>query len=373
MSLISCLAWVPRGYASPTPRQAEVTQEQLAQVDEDYAEPAFSSVDYEPQLVGVEDEDAADMQILPTDALLLTGVQNGDFSELHVYVYLQSDNSLFVHHDYMLPAYPLSLAWMPYNPNDPSKPGNCVAIASFEPTIEIWDLDVVDTLEPVKILGTKKKGHRDAVISLHMHPTRNNFLASGSADTTVKIWDLLEGTCKLTLTHHSAKVNSVAWHNTDETILASGAVDGTIVICAANNPTSRRSTQLGGECESLHWHTHNPSLFYASTDTGQVSLYDIRNLDTPVLNWEAHSEQCCLTMSPGKEGLLATASLDKTVKLWDTRGDLRPLFEKDMKVDELFCAQFDREAAFVLAVGGLGGQVAIWDTEENSIVANAFN
>jgi periodic tryptophan protein 1 len=374
MSVISCLTWVPRGYASPTPRQAELTPEQLGLSEEDFnGEPVFSSVSHEPVLEGVEDEDAVDMQILPTDALLLTGLQNGDFCELHVYVYIQADTNLFVHHDYMLPAYPLSLAWMPFNPNDPSRPANCVAVSSFEPTIEVWDLDVVDSLEPVKILGKKKGGHRDSVISLSLHPTRNNFLASGSADTSVKIWDVIEGTCKVTLAHHSDKVNSVAWHNTEEKVLASAAFDGSVIICAADAPKTCLKTTLPQGVESLQWHTHNPSLLLASTESGSVSLFDIRNLQTAVSTWQAHREQCCLTMSPGKEGLLATASFDKTVKLWDLRGDVRPLVEKDMKVDELFCAQFDREAPFVLATGGLGGQLAIWDTEENSAVAAAFN
>jgi periodic tryptophan protein 1 len=38
--------------------------------------------------------------------------------------------------------------------------GNLVAVGSFEAGIEIWDLDVVGTLEPVVVLGgeeTKKK------------------------------------------------------------------------------------------------------------------------------------------------------------------------------------------------------------------------
>ena len=34
---------------------------------------------------------------------------------------------------------------------------NLLAVGTMEPYINIWDLDVIDTVEPVLILGSKKK------------------------------------------------------------------------------------------------------------------------------------------------------------------------------------------------------------------------
>lgn len=91
-----------------------------------------------------------------------------------------------------------------------------VIVGTFLPQIEVWDLNREDT-EPVFTLGgidesegkKKKKKmvnqfskdkskeilsdtHTDAVMTLSLNPHQMEYLASGSADTTVRIWDLEE-------------------------------------------------------------------------------------------------------------------------------------------------------------------------------------
>jgi len=47
--------------------------------------------------------------------------------------------------------------------------GNYAIVGTFNPEIEIWDLDVLNCIEPKYTL---KGGHSDAVLSLSLHPTR---------------------------------------------------------------------------------------------------------------------------------------------------------------------------------------------------------
>jgi len=109
-----------------------------------------------------------------------------------------------------------------------------MAVGTFLPEIEIWNLDS-ESCDPVTVLGSvdlsekaknmnasvaakyKKKGlptmafseqtHTDSVMSLSLNPFQSEYLASGSADHTVRIWDLDEGVCKMTYRDsHSDKV-----------------------------------------------------------------------------------------------------------------------------------------------------------------------
>ena len=211
-------------------------------MEDDHIDPNFT-VPME-ELDSDEEEDNA---IKPTDAVLLAAHAEDDYSCLEVYVYDAKQGSLYVHHDIALPAFPLALAWTGYAPyssieqdgsssssssssSNVGSGGNFVAVGTFEPGIEIWNLDVLEALTPTAVLGgresieeaeerqnkknKKKKGkkgnkkskkrpllpslragsHKDAVLGLSWNQQQRHILASGSADHVVKVWDL--STCQ---------------------------------------------------------------------------------------------------------------------------------------------------------------------------------
>ena len=72
------------------------------------------------------------------------------------------------------------------------------------------------------------KGHAHFVRSLTFGPDGRT-LASGSADETVRLWDIDTGTHKRTLSGHTAEVTGVAFSPDGQT-LASGSADGTVLL-----------------------------------------------------------------------------------------------------------------------------------------------
>ena len=92
---------------------------------------------------------------------------------ISVSVYNDDEDALYVHHDVLLPSPPMTLEWLNYDPGEGQR-GNLVAVGSMSPIIDVWDVDVIDSVEPAFSLGqkgskkrkTKRIGHKDAVLAL---------------------------------------------------------------------------------------------------------------------------------------------------------------------------------------------------------------
>jgi periodic tryptophan protein 1 len=357
-----------------------------------------------------EDDDEA---IKPSDAILLAAHAEDDYSCLEVYVYDADQGSLYVHHDVALPAFPLALAWSGYVPyssieDTNTNGGNFVAVGTFEPGIEIWNLDVMEALTPTATLGgretveeaqerakskKKKKGkkgrskskppllpalragsHKDAVLGLSWNQQQRHILASGSADHVVKIWDLSTCQCLASLTHHKDKVQAVQWHPLERTVLATGSYDGTVTVLDIRSPTNVTSFPTSADIESLQWNPHNPATFAVSTEDGNVTLYDARQNQSPLFTLHAHEATVSsVTFNALVPDMMATSSVDKSIKIWDIAGNTPVCVEtKSMGVGDVFCVSYYQDDPFLLACGGEDGKVALWETAESTSVSRKF-
>lgn len=108
------------------------------------------------------------------------------------------------------------------------------------------------------------------------------YLASGSADQTIKIWDLDEEKCKASLHLHTDKVQAVRWNSINESILLSGGYDKRInVIDVRERPLGNNAIKIklpkeALEIESAQWHPTSEHNFAISTEAGIVLGYDSR-------------------------------------------------------------------------------------------------
>jgi len=343
------------------------------------------------------DSDRDDLLITPFDDLIVSVVtENEEASRLEVSIYEEEEDNLYVHHDVMLPALPLCVEWMNFRPGQSAKDpigsrGNIAAVGSFLPTIELWDLDVMESIEPVAMLGGKlkslghakpnkqfsltKDAHQDAVLGLSWNRIRRNLLASASADKTVKIWELQKQTHIETFKHHRAQVQSVQWNPIKPEILLTGSFDKTVLAFDVRQPKNVASRfKLSSDVESLCWNPFNENQFLASTDRGAISLHDIRMANKRIFLLSTHGSKEISTVqfNPRVPNFFLSASTDCTVKLWAIENKKVPscLQTISSPVGKVFSAQFSHDNPFLVVMGGTN--LHVFDALTSSAVRNAF-
>ncbi|KAL0895364.1 hypothetical protein ABMA27_011497 [Loxostege sticticalis] len=438
VSLVSCMHFVRRGVAKAVPEKIELTEKELEKIikqtandlrlteagddvsdeeGEDSSRPPdppanpndefdFENYDVEdtsnpigigsvatlPNLGDLSenvqirtegpDSDEEDDIIKSDDNLLLVGHVESDASVLEVYIFNKEEDSFYVHHDIILPWFPLCIEWLSHDPSDPN-PGNLCALGGMDPVIQVWDLDIENCLEPAFKLGkkpnkkkkTKRVGHKDAVLDLSWNRNFTHVMASGSADSTVLLWDLDQGTPHTKLDYFQDKVQSVSFHPLEAQTLLSGACDGRARVTDCRTADAHRAWALGPEVERAVWDTQNPFCFAMSNNEGKVAYIDCRQ-DEPLWTITAHEKEVTgLILSDKVPGLMVTVSTDGKQKSWDiSSGTPVQVSERTGRVGAALCAAACPDAPFSLAVGGDNKEcfIEVVDLLASETVSNRF-
>ncbi|KDN44122.1 WD40 repeat-like protein [Tilletiaria anomala UBC 951] len=399
------------------------------------------------------------LEVYPTDNLIIAAKTEDDISQIDAYLYSSSDSNIYVHHDLMLPSFPLCLEWLDYRPaaftssadqNDApvqmegaagakaGDVGNFIAVGTMDPEIEIWSMDVVEACFPDAILGRKdlteglnaplgtgkkKKRqmrarvpnpthHVDAVLGLSWNRTARNILASASADTTVKLWDLSRpcsgehGSALRSFDKvHTDKVQSVQWNTSGSssgagagsaaTVLLTGSFDGTLRVFDSRSPEAGVFAKVDSDVECVKWHPWKENHFLASLESGLLQSFDARMLSngsahsaqssTALWTLSAHTGACTSfdvnTLIPG---CIVTAGSDRQTKVWSLTdgvaediGDARPanislVANRDLDAGKIFSVAFSPDEAMTVAVAGSKGVLRVWDAFANVGVRKTF-
>lgn len=361
----------------------------------------YPSNEVDPYLKDKDDNDSEeeeDMIIKAEDSIIVCARNEEEISQLEVYVLEETEDgpNLYVHHDIIISAFPLCTAWLDC-PIKGGERGNFIAVGSMDPSIEVWDLDIIDEVEPSLVLGgiveKKKKGekksvkykedsHTDSVLGLAWNKEFRNILASASADKQVKIWDVATGKCSITMDHHIDKVQAVAFCHHVPQILLSGSFDHSIVMKDGRKPShSGYRWSIAADVESLAWDPHTEHSFVVSLENGMIQGFDIRAASSnsgsemkPSFTLHAHDKAASsISFNPSVPNLLASGSIDKMVKIWDLSNNQPScVAAKNPKAGAVFSVSFSEENSSWLAIGGSKGKLEVWDTFLDDRVAKRF-
>mmetsp|Transcript_19961 Transcript_19961/g.46820 ORF Transcript_19961/g.46820 Transcript_19961/m.46820 type:complete len:442 (-) Transcript_19961:83-1408(-) len=352
----------------------------------------------DPHMTGNPDSDSdseGDVEIRQDDHVFVAASCEEDCCTLELYVFEEDEVNMYVHHEIGLAAYPLCVEWMGRTSSSDS--GCYAAVGSIDHSIQLWNLEEMDPLEPAQVLGAARKpakakgkakrkkkplgpnevkAHDGPVLCLHASAFNPSVLASGSADETLKVWDITDGSCAHTFEHHSDKVQCVRWHPTEQAVLLTAAFDRQLGLLDVRQPKQAALASLSGEAECAIWSRHQPFQCLASTDSGGVCCYDVRKIaskakDQVLWTLMAHDVACTSIQDAPASGLLVTAGLDGHAKVWNIAGSgPQMVLSKNLHAGPIFTCQSNPDMPGLMCFGGKCP--VMWDLSSEQILLDVF-
>jgi WD40 repeat protein/serine/threonine protein kinase len=243
-----------------------------------------------------------------------------------------------------------------------SADGQRIASASGDQTVRVWDAHN----------GQQKfsvQGHTGYVTSVAFSPDGQR-IASASSDKTVKVWDIQRGHELLTLRGHTGPVTRVAF-SPDGQRIATVSEDKTVKIWGAQTGQEVLSIQTPGWVNSVVFSPdgkriagagRNPSL---KGNSGEVWVWDAQN-GQQVLSLPEHTRGVAsVAFSPDGQ-LIASASHDGTVKVWDAQTGQNLHESLPGGADVVAFAGGGRQ----IVGGSKTGLLTVWDAQTGHIISS---
>lgn len=187
-----------------------------------------------------------------------------------------------------------------------SSDGTTLASGSADRTVKLWNIES-------RIPRCTLSGHSSLVEAVVFSPDGST-LVSGSWDYTIKFWNVDTGELIHTLGEHSGWIKCLAI-SSDGLIILSGSADKSIKIWDANSLSVR--TSLCGHTGAIHSLAISPDgqIFASGSADKTIKVWNLCNGDVQ-LTLKGHSEPVnALAFSPSGQ-LLISGSADKTIKIW---------------------------------------------------------
>ncbi|MBZ5563445.1 MAG: WD40 repeat domain-containing protein [Acidobacteriia bacterium] len=240
-----------------------------------------------------------------------------------------------------------------------SPDGRYLASGSVDATVKLWE---VEAAHEARTLA----GHRDMVTAVAFSPDSRS-LASAGIDETVRIWEVNTGREPRTLTGHTSEVYSVSF-SPDGRRLASGGLDGTVRIWEME--TSLTVLTLKGRVGKAVVFSPDGKLLAGTCYDNTIRLWESdTGRETLVLKGHADAVNS-LAFSPDGR-YLASASSDKTIMLWDV-GTGRQTRTFTGHESAIWCVAFTPDGKY-LASGSADGTLRLWEVDSGLEVARLLN
>ncbi len=190
-----------------------------------------------------------------------------------------------------------------------SSDGRILASGGEGSTILLWDIELLE-------IHSMLEDHQKNISSLAFHP-RRNLLASGSWDGTIRLWNVDSGENTAVLDNSNNPETwtaKVAFSPDGKTLAATGGA-GYVRLWQLENPFKPKEL-IGHQNRVAHVKFDFENNLILTSDHNKILLWDFKT-GKQLQRCEPHQDKITALAVHAGSTLVASASLDKTVRIWE--------------------------------------------------------
>ncbi|KAM9968136.1 hypothetical protein ACTFIW_002570 [Dictyostelium discoideum] len=205
-------------------------------------------------------------------------------------------------------------------------------------------------------------GHSEGVLCSTISQRENNLLITGSADSTLKVWDVTTTKCINTLSDHSGWVTTCEIMGSDGSKLLSGSYDKTIKYW---------DLQKGQKIKSFRGHkgsitclvNQDSNIFVSGSNDNNINVWDSRS-HKPAITLFGH-QQAVMCLVVNDQYRVISGSNDSNIRVWDIRTSTSTNVLSGHS-DWIKCLEVD--STDTLISGSCDGRVKVWSLDNGECI-----
>ena len=224
--------------------------------------------------------------------------------------------------------------------------------------IEKEYLNTIKERIDTKVYSKTFIGHNNRVKSVAIS-SDNRYIASGSDDKTIKLWNIESGDLIKTFEDHKDWVNSVSI-SSDSRYIVSGSIDKTIKLWDIESGDLVKTFEChSSRVNSVALSSDNRYIVSGNSDK-TIKLWDIKSGEL-IKTFEGHENWVKSVALSSDNKYIISGSDDKTIKLWDTEsGKIIKSFSNYYLVNSVAISSDNR----YIVLGSDDRSIKMWNIEE---------